>query len=281
MEKRILVPTDFSDNSLHALEFAIELFRNEDCNFFLLNAFHSVFFTADKLSTPNEGEMAYEQAKTDSEAGLENLLETLSFSSPYPNHNFETISVHDNVLAAIQECLQRRSIDLLVMGTQGGNNPTANVMGSHALEVMENVDDCPVLVVPEGAAVKKGNKKEIVLATNFRIDYKRRELVYLQGIANRYAAAIRILYIGNKELDAEQKIYKFKLQEFFSEYDHSFHTLTNIDVPKGIHSFIESRDSDMLAMIHTKPGFFENFFSPPVIREVGENPLVPILVLHD
>lgn len=281
MEKRILVPVDFSDDSLNALEYAMELFKDEECNFFLLNAYHSVYFTADKLTTPEEGEVAYEQAKRDSEAGLADLLETLSFSSPYHNHNFEPISTQNTVNGAVEECLQRRNIDLLVMGTKGRHKPTSNILGSNALEMMEKVTDCPILVIPEGAAVEQGNKKEIVFATNYRVDYKRRELIYLQGIANRCGAAIRILNIGDKELDPEQKIYKFKLEQFFADFEHTFHTLTNVEVAKGIHSFIQSRNSDMLALIHTKPGFFKNFFSPSVIKEIGDNPLVPLLILHD
>ncbi len=37
--KNILLPTDFSDNAYNALRYAAELYKEEDCTFFLLNTY--------------------------------------------------------------------------------------------------------------------------------------------------------------------------------------------------------------------------------------------------
>ena len=39
MKRKILLPTDFSNNSWLAINYALQLFKNEACDFYLLNAF--------------------------------------------------------------------------------------------------------------------------------------------------------------------------------------------------------------------------------------------------
>ena len=37
--KKILLPTDFSDNAWNAIEYALKLFKDEVCTFYLLNTY--------------------------------------------------------------------------------------------------------------------------------------------------------------------------------------------------------------------------------------------------
>lgn len=37
--KRILLPTDFSENSWNAIQYAMELYKEDVCTFYLLNAY--------------------------------------------------------------------------------------------------------------------------------------------------------------------------------------------------------------------------------------------------
>lgn len=53
--KRILLPTDFSDNAFNALSYAMQLFEKEKCEFTLLHTYTPVTYnvgtTADSYST--------------------------------------------------------------------------------------------------------------------------------------------------------------------------------------------------------------------------------------
>ena len=42
--KNILLPTDFSKNSWNAISYALQLFKNETCKFYLLNAYTPVIY---------------------------------------------------------------------------------------------------------------------------------------------------------------------------------------------------------------------------------------------
>ena len=40
MKRKILLPTDFSDNALQAVKYALELYKEQECIFYLLNVFY-------------------------------------------------------------------------------------------------------------------------------------------------------------------------------------------------------------------------------------------------
>jgi len=41
--KKILLPTDFSDNSLNAIRYAVQLFKGEKCTFILLLPLKTIY----------------------------------------------------------------------------------------------------------------------------------------------------------------------------------------------------------------------------------------------
>ena len=58
--KNILLPTDFSQNSLNAINYAMELFKDTPCKFYLLNAFKIPYLTNEELLENDMKKMAAE-----------------------------------------------------------------------------------------------------------------------------------------------------------------------------------------------------------------------------
>lgn len=277
----ILIPTDFSNNSRNAIEYALKLFRNDKCTFYLLNAFQSYYYTTTSLMVPEPGEPAFDKAKKNSEQELENLVHELQ-KNGNKDHRFRTISDFNTVVEAIKKSLKLHKFRIVIMGTEGNSSFENRVYGSNAIHVMEHIHTSPVLIIPHTTKFDNKGKKEIVFATNYKVPYTRRAVKYLAEIASHYGAAVRILYVEEKHsLSSSQIQNKEILRAYLKNVVHSFHTLTEIKVTAGIHSFIESRDSQMLAISNRKHGFFEGFFSKSVIEEIGYKPMVPVLVLPD
>lgn len=280
--RKILIPTDFSSNAFNALNFALHLFKDDPSSFFLLNAFQLYYFTTDSLLVPEPGEPAYDKAKLASENGLRELCENLEIREDSKIHEFKTISTYNSVLKAVEDAISVYDIDYVIMGTKGENNPATNLYGSNAVTVMENVKKCPILIIPEQTPYLEIERREIVLATNYKTTYKLGEISYLKEIAQKYHAAIRILYIKeNKQISEEQLSNKHLLQEYLKYVVHTFHVLNDIKVLPGIRSFIESRESNMLVLVDKKHSFLNSIFSKSILKEIGYKPKVPILILHD
>lgn len=278
MKKSILLATDFYENSQNAIDYAIQLYKEYSCDFYILNTYnvedYAVGFTAAR---------GIEESKKKSIAGLANILERLSFIDDSINHKFHMISECGSLIEIMKEIIDKRDIDMVVMGTKGNTASRAQMYGSHTVLAMEKIRNCPVLVIPAETIFKE--IKEIVFPTGYRIHYKKREFQYLIDIAKGTNATIHILNIldEDEQLDEDQLNNQKLLKDYFNGLEHNFHTVRNIEVQTALHSFIESHDIDMVTFINKKHNFFSNLFSrrQPMMKELGYYSTIPVLTLHD
>ena len=279
MDKRILIPTDFSKNALNATRYALDLYSKLNCEFYFLNVFKLDSYSTDNLFIPEPGSGEYEAAKAKSEEGFVKLLDILKLHIDNPKHSYHTISTFNFLSDALKQIIAEKDIDLVVMGTQGATQSQGVIFGSNTVNTMEKIKECPVLSVPED--VRFSSPKEIVFPTDYKSVFKRKELNYLVEISKMHDTAIRVLYISkNAELNDEQMNNQKLLGDILGTLNHSFHTLSKKDVSDGLTGFVESRDSDMIAFINRKHFFFSSIFSKPLVKEIGYDATVPILALH-
>ncbi|MEP2237609.1 MAG: universal stress protein [Maribacter sp.] len=279
MNKRILIPTDFSKNALNAIRYTIDLYAKLNCDFYFLNVFSFEKYTTNSLSISEEGSAAFEQAKQDSEKNFVKLLDTLALHPDNLKHNYYTESSYTFLSEAIKKIIAEKDIDLVAMGTKGATGSKCVLFGSNTVMAMEKIRECPVLAIPEHISFM--SPKEIVFPTDFKDVYKRSAFRYLIELANMHNAEIAVLHIdNNKELTETQLSNKKLLSSILSETKCQFHTLREKNLGKGIQHFVESRESDMVSFINRKHFFFGSVFSKPLIKEIGYDSDVPILALH-
>lgn len=281
MKHKILLPTDFSDNAWHAIQYAIELFKNEATDFYILNVFSAGGNIVDNLMNPQSGTDLYQVKKEESEKGLAQLLDQLILGEhSNPKHQFKVLSKFSHTIDAIKEVVDKKDIEMIIMGTKGETYSRTAGFGSTAIYVMEKVRNCPVIVVPKDAPL--AFPKEIVFPTAFKVPFKRRELVYLTDIAKKSNATVVVLHVKEAaELDQDQKANKALLEEILGDTKYKYHTLSHHSVISAVNLFVESRESDMVAFINKKHRFFGSILSSPLVKEITFHLNVPILAMHD
>lgn len=280
MKTKILLPTDFSKNAWNAIRYAIDLFKDKECEFYILNLYTVKGYTLESMMVPEPGELEFERAKKQSEEGLAKILEMLSFRDHNEKHSFYTVSQFNLLLEGLKDLVEKKDIDMVVMGTKGSTNASGVVFGSNAITTMENLRNCPVIAVPEEARLD--TLKEIVFPTSFKTHIKHRELQYLTDIAKLTKATICIVHVAiDDALDPIQENNKQLLKECFEEIDYTFHTLHGSSSSEAVRYFVESRESDMIAFINKKHSFFGSLLSRPMVKEIGLYSKVPIMALHD
>ncbi len=280
MDKRILVPTDFSKNALNAFRYALDLYKDLTCHFYFLNVYQVDGYNLDNaMMVPEPGERAFEAAKKKSEEQFEKLMEILRLHPNNPKHTYHTISTFNSLLEAANDTIAKKDIDIVVMGTKGDTSGTV-IFGTNTINMMEKTTECPVLAVPE--KVRFSPPKEIVFPTDYKTPFKHRELNYLMEIGKMHGTFIRVLHIKEEtDLNKKQQDNKVLLESILEKTSHSFHTLEDVKVQTGINTFIESRGSDMVAFINRKHGFFGSVFSRPLVMELGYHSRIPIIALND
>lgn len=265
MKKRILIPTDFSKNAWNALMYAVELYKREQVDFYLLNAYGN-----DRKTFPKEY----------AEKELEKIRQHLSIKTVYPDHTFHTEAVYSTLINGIKEMVETKDIEMVIMGTKGETDSKHAVYGSNTIDAMEHVRNCPVLAVPENVVFCDPN--EIVFPTSYKTHYKRRELKHLYEISRITNAPVRILHVqGKKSLSKQQQSNKDLLEECFEGMEYSFHWMENIGVQEGLIKFVTEHNSQMIAFINKKHPFFGSVFSNPMVKKLGLYSKVPVLALHD
>ncbi|MDC6365943.1 MULTISPECIES: universal stress protein [Flavobacteriaceae] len=282
MDKRVLLPTDFSKNALNAIRYAMELYKDVQCDFYILNAFQVSGYTLDSMMVPEPGERFYETAKRASEEGMERLLEILKLHPENPKHRFQTISTFNSLVEAINNVIAIKDIDIIIMGTKGITASKARVFGTNTVAVMEKIKECPVIAVPNDYAYAP--LRTIVFPTDYRTDYKKREIGHLIEIAKLHDAKVNVVHIDkNKDgkLSASEQTNKELLEDILHGIDYEIHFLSAIKIGKGIDQFVESEDCDMIAFLNRKHLFFGSILSNPLVKEIGYDPKIPILELND
>ena len=276
MKRRILCPTDFSKNAQNAIEYAVKLFKNETCVFYILNTYNAEPYTME-LAIARD----LEEFREKSIGGLRVILEWLSHDDNSRNHEFHVVSECGNLLDIIKTMVDKQDIEMVVMGTQGATNSRIEIFGSQTVLAMEEIRNCPVLAIPSKTIYKE--IKEIVFPTDYRTTFKRREFQYLVDIAKMSNSSIVVLNVVNKNesLDEDQVNNKNLLKDYFEDLDYSFHTLKNNDVQAAINSFIESRGSDMVSFINRRHSFFGMILSRPMVKNLNYHTGIPVLALHE
>lgn len=276
MKKRILLATDFSKNSHNAIDYAMNLFKDDLCEFYILNTYDvdafSMEFTAIK-------EM--DQSKKKSIAGLSKILDRLSKSDSADNHQFHMVSEFGSLIDVMEKFIDLNKIDMVVMGTKGDTDSSTKIYGGQTVLAMEKIRCCPVLAIPP-KAVFQGIKK-IVFPTGYKTSYKRTEFQYLLDIVKKTGAIIHVLHVLEKDklLTKHQLNNQELLKEYFEGHEFSFHRIYNNAVQLTVNSFIDNEDIDLVVFINKKHNFITWVLSTPMVKNLTYHAKVPILALHD
>ena len=147
--KNILLPTDFSKNSLNAAKFAIEFFKEEECAFHLLNTYTPAIVHSRFMAATIHGGLLEDNVRSESESGLEEFLNQINTYYKYPQHSFNCVSSFNLLTEEIKELVEAKDIDFIVTGTKGSSGFEEVFLGSNTVRIIKAVRTCPILAVPE------------------------------------------------------------------------------------------------------------------------------------
>ncbi|PQJ76287.1 universal stress protein [Polaribacter glomeratus] len=280
MKKKIVLPTDFSKNADNAINYAIELYKEESCEFFILHSYYLPGYNKSNLLSLEPTEERLKEVKERAEENMEKLKALACFNDENSNHSFYFLNEFGPFNEVIKNIVEKNDIKLIIMGTHGETDDENIILGRNAVNVMEKVRECPVLTIPNNIIFKQPN--EIVFPTSFKTHYKESELATLIEISQLANAPIRILHIQTeKALSKNQEEKKELLNQILKAASYTHHQLFNLDLQEGVRCFSQSRQSEMIAFINKKHHFFESIFSNPMVKDLGNNAHVPVLALHD
>lgn len=277
--RNILIPTDFSENAMNAVKYALELFKYERSHFYFLHVYEDEVYQDIELLNTASFENTKTNVSKQSQQGLEALLKEVNEISPNPKHKYEIISSYSSLVDEVDLITDGKNIDLIVMGTKGKTNDKKLTFGSNTLQVLKYVR-CPVLSIPSN--YKYTQPKHILFATNYMIPYKRRELKLLCEMASPFRAVIDMLYISkSSKLSRRQEDNRLFLEEELCKNKLNFKTKESENIVNSIFTYIKENSIDILVMVNTRHSFLENILFQSTVDEMSLNLDIPFLAMQN
>lgn len=275
--KRILLTTDFSKNSEKAIDYALQLYKDVVCEFYILHTYMPTAIGAESMINNYSIIDLQEYSKKRVENKLRKLKISLNEKHQNGNHLLFTIASFNLLIAGMNEVIYTKDIDLVIMATKGATGAKEIFIGTNTMHAIKNIK-LPVIVVPEDFNFEK--PKEILFPTNFEISETNRYLPLIKEISKEHKSKIHILNVHDKnsltEIQKENKVF---LDNYFNNNTHSFYVSKGISVINAIDVFQIKYKVNLLVMVHNKHTLLENLLFSPIINKIVYHTNVPFLVI--
>ncbi len=277
--RSILIPTDFSDNAMNAIKYALELFKYEKCDFYIMHAYEDAIHKETTSLTRENLESVTEMMANKCAAHLEQILKEIHEISPNPRHTYHSISANNILIDEADSIVNDKDIDLIIMGTRGKSNDKKITFGSQTLQVLKYVQ-CPVLAIPEKQTYTQ--PKQILFPTNYLIPFKRRELKLFCDMVAPYRSIIDVVYISkSSKLSMRQEDNQLFIKEALCKNEINFKTLDSKHVVETIEQYVKEHPIDMIVMVNTRDSFLESFLYPSRVDQLSLDLKVPFLAMQN
>jgi nucleotide-binding universal stress UspA family protein len=276
--KTILLPTDFSTNSINAIHYALDMFKDCVCEYYLLNVQKASAFISDDFRTMSPPTTIYQTLIATAKTSLKDLIVKLELRGN-KKHSFKMIVDYDNFIDAINQACKLKGIELIVMGTKGATGAERFLFGSNTVRVMQRCKT-PVLAIPQNCTYTAIDK--IVFTSNYLTHYKKEELMPLIQIAELFHSKIDILHLIEEDfLSKDQENNKAFVDTCFKYVSHEFVDLEKHDFFETVENYIKNNDIKLLAMMGRKHSFFERLFVRHNVETFGFKVDVPMLLMQN
>ncbi len=275
--RNILLLTDFSDNSINALHYALKLFRGTTCNFIVLHVeVANTFLTDDLMAAGNKS--IYDSLVKKPKNRLKNIVAELEEASKQDNFNFEMLIDHDVFVDSINQVVASKAIDLIVMGTNGVTGAKEVIFGSNTINVIRKVT-CPTLVIPED--FEYTSPKEILLPLDLNDSINGNAFENLLTFAKSYSEKLHLLRVKPKEeVSTEELRDQQHLETYLSDFKYEYHVISDTPMDHVVNSYTQTHSIDLIALLVQRESLFERFFTGSSTTEISKKLRVPLLVFH-
>ncbi len=271
--RHILVPIDFSEHSVNALEYSVLLsnFLNMDIRMVhVLKALSTLFKVAENS-----------QVKVD-ETSIQLLFEQLIEKySPQISNKIDYRIRRGKIFNEIANQAKYGDPSMIVIGTHGSSGFEELWLGSTAYKVINN-SSCPVLSVRQSFKPRKIQK--IVLPIDDSPE-TRQKVPFIAELSKRFDAEVHVLDIcEHSKLDLVPKIsvYKNQVIEFLVNQSvrvvHSSargNNLTNMTI-----EYAQAINAEVIAIMTEQNESTKNIWLGPYAQQMVNHSPIPVLSMH-
>lgn len=272
---KILCPIDFSETSLNALEFALEIGKKFRSSITLFHVFTESDFN--KVVGREHVGKSFKELLGVASNKLKKLVDEINekYKPEGIDHCEYKIELGDTI-DSLANTVSEDHYDIVVMGTTGISKTNGVFFGSKTEEVIERVNE-PILVIPEEASFKSFNK--LVYAS----DFVKEDKIAIQEVisfATMFDSRISVLHINQNDSAASYERFVEELKSFI-QYNKIGFVNKNFkdEVGLGIQEYMDEENSDLLVVFKQQRGFVESIFHKSLTKTLSHSSDNPLLIL--
>lgn len=270
----ILVPTDFSDLSRVAIDFAIKVANKLDGNITLLNVVTVIQPTRASMRLRLEAleEELLAVAREDMKELEREISRKVKTSQPVKSKVVQGSSFN----ATVKNEAKRLKSGLIIIGTRGANGLKKVLLGSNTASLIE-ISHIPVLVVPELAEFK--SFKNLIYATD--LHHLDEEIEALLPYIKIFESTVHIFHaVSNAKAvaAAEEKIKTAISKVKYSKID--WKVIVSKDIDKSVEDYVKETNSDLLTTFTREHSFYEKLFDRSLTRKLAFQSKLPFLAFR-
>lgn len=264
----IVVPTDFSNNALMAVDFAVDKLMNDETTLALVNVYNiphggtsGLFYLLDELQ---------KQAKQD----MEDF--SLKLKERFPNRvlKLETYVAQGDFAEQCRIMAAELKADCLVMGTKGASAVKEVLIGSSTVSMMKSLD-VPLYVIPENYRDKE--IKEVIISYD-GLNYPVKAAETIRYFAQKHQLPLHALHVRINEEGPLQNWNQFA--NLFEGLKIDLHESYGKDFEEGLKKGIDNSKA-LLVLLRHKQTFWERFFNASDSRKAVMHANIPVLVIPE
>jgi nucleotide-binding universal stress UspA family protein len=271
----ILVPTDFSDLSKVAIDYAIKVANKLGGNISLLHVVTVIQPTRASMRLRLEAleEEMMEMAKEDMKMLITEFAGKIKTEKPLAYEIIQGSSFN----ATVKSVAKKLRSGLVIMGTRGANGLKKVVLGSNTASVIE-ISKIPVLAVPEFAEFK--SFKTLVYATDLK--HLDDELELLIPYVKIFESNVHVFHVVSNEKSvakAEEIIKDALTKGGYSKY--LIKVVVSKDIDKAVENYVKECKSDLLTTFAHEHSFYEKLFERSLTKKLAFQSKLPLLAFRE
>lgn len=269
--KRILVPTDFSENAEHALKVAAQIARDTNGEIFLVHLLELPTQMADAVS----GGAAVPEIMLFMKKAHEKLEEVLTRDYLEGIKVSEAVKL-ESAFEGIIKTSKSHDIDLVVMGSHGTSGFQELLIGS-TTEKIVRASESPVLVIKNDVNDFKTDR--FVFASDFSKEVKKPFEKILE-FANIFGSHLDLVMINTPNSFKPTHVSNKIMKEFVSHFtikNYTLHTYNDNNIETGVLNFANAVDADLIGMCtHGRTSLY-HFFNGSISEGLVNHSSKPVV----
>lgn len=273
--KKILLPTDFSENSMNAINYAMRFFENWECHFYILNVQKTSEFVIDDLMSASPGDSVYGSIATDNKKLIQQLVKKLNKQHASKSYTFHGLFDYDDLVSAVDQAVESHQIDLIIMGTNGATGAKEVVFGSNTLRVIRDTS-CPILTIPENYSFH--TLKNALFSTQDSNDFSFEGMELFKELLQLHQCQLNVL-----ELHDNMDVTKTDsdcVKALFPEHPYTYYNLHTSIGLEAVNIVTQLLKIDIHAVYIERKNFMERLLLGSKTSKLTYNTSVPMLLLH-